>query len=87
MNLSIKIDNVYEDGEEVTNTLYDLNVEEPPAGRTAADVDSEEWADWAYDNLFPHTGTGKTQGDAGYFVEVIACDDPTMVGTKFEWGI
>ncbi len=48
MNLSIKIDNVYEDGEEVTNTLYDVEVERPyGAGQR---VEREHGADYYADD-------------------------------------
>jgi hypothetical protein len=79
MKMTLKIDNIYEDGEQVTNTLYDVEVPKPTGG-------SEALSEWAYDHLFPLTGTGRTEGDAGYFVEIIAAEDPALVGSEFEWG-
>jgi hypothetical protein len=78
MHITIKIDNVYDD-ETVSNTII---TEVPDA---PSDIDERE--DWAFDHLFPLTGTGRVHGDAGYFVEVLTCTDPTLVGQKFEWGI
>jgi hypothetical protein len=82
MNLSIKIENVYEDGEEITETKT-LDVPFPPT----FDTESEDHQDWAYDHLFTETGTGKTEGDAAYFVEITACEIPVLIGTTYEWGI
>jgi hypothetical protein len=78
MQITIKIDNVYEDGDEVTNVdTVDVVHPEP-------DVDLD---DWAYDELFPLTGTGREEGDAGYFVQITECADrPDLVGREFEWG-
>jgi hypothetical protein len=82
MDMRIKIENVYEDGEEITETK-DINVPEPPN----LDTESERHQDWAYDYLFAETGTGKTEGDAAYFVEILASDDVALVGNTYEWGI
>jgi len=80
MLLSIKIDNVYEDGETISKTLIDVEVPDPP-------TEPEPHEDWAYDHLFTLTGTGRTHGDAGYFVEIIAAGHPALVGRTYEWGI
>jgi hypothetical protein len=82
MQLSIKIDNIYEDGDKVTETK-DIDVPEPPN----LDTESERHQDWAFDYLFPFTGTGRTHGDAGYFVEILASDDAALIGNEYEWGI
>jgi hypothetical protein len=82
MQLSIKIENVYEDGEEITEHKT-LDVPVPPTFV----IDDEAHQDWAYDHIFTETGTGKTEGDAAYFVEVTASDEPAMMGNKYEWGI
>lgn len=69
--------NIYEDGDEVVlhKTL------------TVAMPGVEVWDEWAEDWLLPETGTGRTEGDAGYFVEVTRADQcPGLVGRKFEWG-
>lgn len=89
--LTLHIDNVYvEDGDtiEVDKTV---TVPAAPVDRTSKDPSGEhdtEWDAWAYDYLYSETGTGREEGDAGYFVEITASpDDPTLVGQKFEWGI
>jgi len=80
MKIELTIDNIYEDGTEV-RTHVAADIEPPPPEGT------DEWEDWEYDEIFCHTGTGKVEGDAGYFVEVTACDDPSLVGRKFEFGV
>jgi len=91
MLIKVKIDNVYDDG--TIRETKTVNIPEPP---TPLDFDSEAHEDWAYDNLFCLTGTGRYAGndagetstpDAGYFVEVLTADDPALVGRKYEWGI
>lgn len=79
MHIELTIDNIYEDGDTVTTHVV-AEIEEPPA------EDTDEWEDWEQDNIFPHTGTGKTEGDSAYFVKVTACDDPSLVGREFEFG-
>ena len=80
MHIELTIDNIYEDGDRIT-THVAVEIDEPPA-----EEDTPEWEDWEYYNIFTHTGTGKEEGDAGYFVKVTACDDPSLVGRKFEFG-
>ena len=88
MLLTVKIDNVYEDGETITNTLYDVKVDAPTPD-DALDI-------WAEDNLFPLTGTGRYAGnnageertpDAAYFVKILAAEEKSLVGQTFEWGL
>lgn len=81
MKITVKVDNIYEDGTEVTVT-EEADIEEP-----WGEPDTDDWEDWADEQLFPLTGTGKTEGDAGYFLEITACEDASLVGQKFEWGI
>ena len=90
MHIELEIDNIYEDGTRV-RTHVAADIEEPPA-----DEDTPEWEDWEYDEIFCHTGTERFAGndegltrtpDAAYFVEVTACDDPSLVGRKFEFGV
>ena len=81
IKLRATFENIYEDGEEVTN-VYDLDVPEPEVG-----LNEDQWEEWAYDNLFPWTGTGREDGDAGYFVTIDQCEArPDLVGKEFEWG-
>jgi hypothetical protein len=82
MRLTLKIDNVYDDGT-ITNTLYDVEVPDPPSPV----YKSDEHDDWADSELLPLTGTGREEGDAGYFVEIIAAEHPALVGRTYEWGV
>lgn len=52
----------------------------------------EEWEEWGEENILPLTGTGRTEGDAGYAAEITAVtslhrDDEYdyIVGQKWEW--
>lgn len=93
MYMTIRIDNHYEDGEEVTVTK-DIDVPAPPTG---FEYGSDEHEEWAEEFLYAETGTGRYAGneagetrtpDAAYFVEITACDeDPTLVGNEYEWGL
>lgn len=78
MQITVKFTEVY-DGEEPSPHRETFDVPEP-----VADLD-----DWAYVYIFPRTGDGAhPSGDAGYFVEVVACDQhPELVGREFEWGV
>ena len=78
MKLTAVIDNIYEDGDEIVTT----ETADVPAPEPGQDRD-----DWAEDYLFPLTGTGRTDGDAAYFLRITECEDPSLVGAEFEWGI
>lgn len=78
MILNVQITNVYGD-EEITSTEH---IDVP----TAPLSDSDDLEDWADEHLLPLTGTGRTEGEAGYFVEVLSApDQPELVGREFEW--
>lgn len=80
MKIELKIDNIYEDGEEIT-TRAGTDVPAPGEGEELLDA-------WAEEHLLPLTGTGKAEGDAGYFVTITACDErPDLVGREFAYGI
>jgi hypothetical protein len=76
MKVTVEIENVYED-----ETITVVDEVEVPA------VEWDSLDDWAEDYLYPLTGTGRPEGDAGYFLTVTACDDPRLVGITFDWGI
>lgn len=78
---SFRIENAYEDGEEVVTFATDVVLPSPPA-----DEESQEYSDWAYEHVHPLTGTGRTDGDAWYDVEVVACSVPELVGRTFDFG-
>jgi hypothetical protein len=79
MRITVAYENHYEGGE-VIKTSVDLDVPEP--------ADLTDLEDWSYDYLYPHSGTGQEEGDAGYFATITESDDvPAMLGKTFEWGI
>lgn len=81
MKLTVKIDNVYPDGTVTRVMMVDV-----PAPEVVDRGDHE--SEWAEDHLLPLTGTGRTEGDAGYFVEITECREvPELVGRNYEWGI
>lgn len=79
IRLTLRIENIYEDGETVITT--------PTVTVPAAPEDPEDWDHWAEDHLYPLTGTGQPEGDAGYFIEVTESPDyPALIGAEFEYG-
>jgi len=80
--VSLRVENSYEMYEDVTVEIKGVVVPTPPA-----DVDSEEYQEWAQDNIIdPYTGVGHEDGDSWYDVEITASSDPALVGRKFDWG-
>jgi hypothetical protein len=78
VRVTVRIINVYPD--ETVESDVDLTL---PAPENPHDLD-----DWAEDHLMPLTGTGRTKGDAGYFVKITASPDlPILMGSEFAWGI
>lgn len=74
MKLKIKCTNVYA-GEEIVN-VQDVDVPAPDS-----DFTNDELEDWGMEELMQFTGTGRTSGHAGYFVEVLECAErPELVG-------
>ncbi len=51
-------------------------------------AEDDDLDEWAFDEIFPHTGDGNASGKhAGYFAEIIDCtEDLGLVGAEFEWG-
>ncbi|UAK38409.1 hypothetical protein K8O93_00990 [Gordonia bronchialis] len=82
MKLTVKFTDVYDGEEHERVETIDVN---EPSDLTFGDA----LDDWAYDEIFPHTGDGNAvDKDAGYFAEIIACDEaPGLVGQEFEWGV
>lgn len=86
MNITIEIENVYVGGPTIRVTeTFDC----PPMVSAVAGVwpSEDEAEQWAEEHLYPYTGTGRESGDAAYFVEVTACEEPGYVGLHFEWGL
>lgn len=81
IHLHVTILNCYPD----EDVAEEGGVEVPAPG----DLDDDEGMEtWAYDHLFPLTGTGRTEGDAGYFVTIARSPDlPALEGRQFAWGI
>jgi hypothetical protein len=79
INLLLRIDNVYPDDTVTRETAVTVFSPEP----------DEDLQDWADDQLLEYTGTGRTEGDAGYFVEILRSEFPEIVpvGSTFEWGV
>lgn len=76
MKVKIKATTVYAGDPEEYVTIQTVDVPSPGEG------DPE---DWANDYLLEFTGTGRTSGTGGYFVEVLECGlRPDLVGTKAE---
>jgi hypothetical protein len=87
ITVSLAIDNVYEEGGTIKATVTDAVIPAPPPTGRDSDQGSEAWHEWAYDNLFPFTGTGREKGNAAYFATITASSDPSLVGEEFEWGV
>lgn len=82
ITVSLSIDNAYELYGTIKTTVTDEVIPAPPT----TDRESDDWREWAYDSIFPFTGTGRESGDAAYFATITACSDPALVGEEFEWG-
>jgi len=80
MKMTVRFTDVY-DGHEYPRTEV-LDVTEPPAA-------GDDLDDWAYDAIYPSTGTANfTHESSGYFAKITECDQrPDLVGHEFEWGI
>lgn len=78
--VTLEIDNIYEDGESV-QTIVETEVSPP------IPEDDPNYDEWVYGEIFEHTGTGKEEGDAGYFVKVTKSSRPDLlpVGTEYEF--
>ena len=81
IHIKVKIDNIYEDGE---NVVVEAEADVP---KPWAEEGSDAHSEWEEFFIFPLTGTGQEEGDAGYFVEVLESSDPDAipVGTEWEW--
>lgn len=80
VTMSLAIENIY-DGDTI-HTTADAVAPPPPA-----EDDEDDYDEWSYAWVYQHTGTGRTEGNSAYFVEVTASSDPTLVGRKFEYGL
>nr|BFE56393.1 hypothetical protein GCM10020063_009190 [Dactylosporangium thailandense] len=81
VTVTLHIDNVYELYGTVETTAT-VTIPVPPA-----DQDSGAYDDWAQEYIFAETGTGRTGGNAGYFVRITASTNPDLVGREFAFGL
>lgn len=77
--LQVKIWNIYE--HDTVITFCDALV-------TAPDdlSDHDALNEWAVEELFELTGTGRTEGNSCYELKIIRCTEPGLVGRTFEFG-
>jgi hypothetical protein len=82
IRLTVKVTNIYPD----TKPVREERQVVIPRPRDVADEEGMET--WAYAHLFPLTGTGRTEGEGGYFVKITESPDlPILEGSEFDWGI
>lgn len=80
VSVTLDIVNTYEGGEEVRTEVV-ADVPAPPP-----ESDHDAYEAWAYEHIYAHTGTGRTEGDAWYDVVITWSSDPALIGRTFEWG-
>ena len=73
------IDNFYEDGDRI-QTRVETYVPAPPP-----ESDEDAYDDWSQDCIFEQTGTGKTEGNSGYFVKCTYSSDTSLVDREWEF--
>ncbi|WP_432830838.1 hypothetical protein [Dactylosporangium sp. CA-092794] len=79
--VTLHIENHYERYGMVETTAT-VTIPVPPA-----DQDSDAYDDWCQEHIFAATGTGRTDGDAAYFVRITASTVPALLGREFEFGL
>lgn len=85
MKIKIKCTNVYDD--ETIENIQEVDVPSPFGYFTSDDQVAEDLDEWAQEELFQFTGTGRTKPRdyAGYFVEVLECEErPELIGLEVE---
>lgn len=80
VTVGLEIRNHYADGTLITTVVNGVTVEKP------WDFDDDELADWAMQELFEFTGTGRPEGDSAYDITITASNDHRLVGKTFEIG-
>lgn len=73
------IDNFYEDGDEI-QTRVETYVPAPPPQSY-----EDAYEEWSQDYIFEQTGTGKTEGNSGYFVKCVYSSDTSLVDREWEF--
>jgi hypothetical protein len=80
--VSLCVENAYELYEDVEVTVTDVVLPAPPD-----DEESSDYQEWSQEYIIDrYTGTGHTDGDSWYDVEITASSDPALVGRTFDWG-
>lgn len=90
MRYVVLITNIYEGGDEFESYEH-FDAPKMPAWTEKG----EAHADWWDDHVGQFTGTGRPEGDAGYFAEIVQClpanplivtEDDEAIGAEWEWG-
>ena len=79
ITVDLTIDNFYS-GETVQTFVLSAVVEAPES------FVEDELQDWAVDELFEFTGTGRPDGDSSYDVTVTGSSKAALLGRTFEFG-
>lgn len=79
VTVDLEIENAYADSVSVTH-VHTVSVQRP------ASFAEHELGDWACEQLFPFTGTGREDGPSLYIVTVTGASDPGLIGRTFELG-
>ncbi|PUB32515.1 hypothetical protein C8K30_1011041 [Promicromonospora sp. AC04] len=80
ITVDLTIDNFYPD-ETIQTFVLSAVVAAPPQSLAEDDLQ-----DWAADELFAFTGTGRTTGDSSYDVTVTGSSEAALLGRCFEFG-
>ncbi|MFD2024125.1 MULTISPECIES: hypothetical protein [Promicromonospora] len=79
ITVDLTIDNFYP-GETVQTFVLSAVVGAPES------FVEDELQDWATDELFEFTGTGRTHGDSSYDVTITGSSEAALLGRSFEFG-
>lgn len=74
----------------VIRTSVDTEVNPPPVLPPSDNWTPEQkdaWDAWSYEQIHVHTGTGRAEGDATYFVKIVESSEPALVGCELDFGL
>ena len=63
-------------------TTATVTIPVPPS-----DASSNAYADWVHEHIYAETGTGRTAGNATYFVHITASTIADLIGREFDFGL
>jgi hypothetical protein len=87
ITISLHIVNAYEFYPSVEVCVIDEIVAGSPIDHLPqSDDEREAFDDWAYEQIYPFTGVGHSDGASWYDVTVTACSAVWLVRQTFEWG-